>query len=72
MRASVSVSLPKKLTNEINKITKESHVTRSELVRTALEEYLFKLRFRKTRERLIIKARNKGMFTDDDVLGRLK
>ncbi len=71
MRTSVSVSLPEKLNKDINKVLKETSLTRSELVRAALDEYLFKFRFRKIREKLVIKARSKGIYTDDDVYERL-
>ncbi len=67
MRTSVSISLPEKLSKDINKITKENNLTRSQLVKAALEEYLFKYRFKKIRDRLVIKARAKGIYTDEDV-----
>jgi metal-responsive CopG/Arc/MetJ family transcriptional regulator len=72
MRASISISLPEELAKEIDKIVKQTSLTRSELVRAALDEYLFKFRFRKLRERLVIKAREKGIYTDEDVFERLK
>ncbi|GBE04605.1 ribbon-helix-helix protein, copG family [bacterium BMS3Abin10] len=71
MRTSVSVSLPEKLNRDIDKILKETSLTRSELVRAALDEYLFKFRFRKIREKLVMKARSRGIYTDDDVYERL-
>lgn len=72
MRASISISLPEELAKEIDKIVKQTSLTRSELVRAALDEYLFKFRFRKLRERLVLKARDKGIYTDEDVFERLK
>ena len=71
MRSSVSVSLPEELNRRIDKITKETSLTRSELVRAALDEYLFKLHFKKIREKLVLKARSKGIFTDEDVFEKL-
>ncbi len=71
MRTSVSISLPEKLNRDIEKILKETSLSRSELVRAALDEYLFKFRFRKIREKLVMKARSKGIYTDDDVYERL-
>ncbi len=71
MRSSVSVSLPEKLNKEIDKVLRETSLTRSELVRAALDEYLFKLRFRKVRGKLVLKARSKGIFTDEDVYEKL-
>ncbi len=72
MRTSISVSLPEELAREVDRVVKQSSLTRSELVRAALDEYLFKLRFRKLRERLVMKARGKGIYTDEDVFNRLK
>lgn len=71
MRTSVSVSLPEKLNRDIDKVLKETSLSRSELVRAALDEYLFKFRFRKIREKLVLKARSKGIFTDEDVFEKL-
>ncbi len=71
MRSSVSISLPERLNREIEKVLKETSLTRSELVRAALDEYLFKFRFRKIREKLVMKARSKGIFTDEDVFEKL-
>lgn len=71
MRTSVSVSLPEKLNRDLDKVLKETSLTRSELVRAALDEYLFKLRFRKIRDKMVMKARSKGIYTDEDVYERL-
>lgn len=71
MRTSVSISIPEKLSREINKLTEETHLTRSALVKTALEEYLFKYRFKKIREKMVMKARGKGIYTDEDVFKKL-
>ncbi|NOX20041.1 MAG: ribbon-helix-helix protein, CopG family [Nitrospirae bacterium] len=71
MRTSISISLPEELAKEIDKVVKQTSLTRSELVRAALDEYLFKFRFRKLRERLVLKAREKGIYTDEDVFERL-
>ncbi len=72
MRASISISLPESMAKEIDKIVKQTSLTRSEIVKAALDEYLFKFRFRKLRERLVIKAREKGIYIDEDVFDRLK
>jgi len=72
MRKSISISLPEELNREIDRVLKQTSLTRSELVRAALEEYLFKLRFKKLRQRLVAKAREKGIYTDEDVFNRLE
>lgn len=66
-----SVSLPARLSHSLDEITKETHISRGALIASALEEYLFKFRFNKLRERMVLKARAKGVFTDDDLDRRL-
>ncbi len=72
MASPISVSLPAALTRTLRAIALETHVSRSALIRAALEDYLFRFQFQKTRERLVAKARAKGLFTDEDVYRRLK
>lgn len=71
MRLPVSISLPAKLRQSLEEITREMHVSRSALITAALEDYLFKCRFQRVREKLVMKARAKGIFTDEDVDRRL-
>ena len=71
MRTSISISLPEKLNEELNQAIERSHFTRSEIVKNAIEEYLFKWRFQRARKKLVLKARGKGIFTDEDVMKHL-
>ena len=72
MASPISVSLPTALTRSLRAIAEETHVSRSALIRAALEDYLFRHQFQKTRDRLVVKARSKGIFSDEDVYRRLK
>lgn len=72
MSQPISVSLPPSLTRALRETAREAHVSRSALIRAALEDYLFRYSFQKTRERLVLKARAKGIFADEDVYRRLK
>ncbi len=67
-----SISLPARLSHSLDEITKETHISRSALIASALEEYLFKYRFNKVRERMVLKARAKGIYTDEDLDRRLE
>ena len=67
MRESISISLPEELRAELDRLTEAQGVTRSDLVREALREYLFTQRFRALRQELMPYAEAQGVFTDEDV-----
>jgi len=46
-------------------------LTRSDLVRESLRDYLFLRRFRALRARLLAKAQAQGIYSDDDVFDRV-
>ena len=67
MRQALSVSLPEGLAMALNRVTKEIHLTRSEVVKLALQDFLRNQELEALRRRLVPKARRKGIFTDEDV-----
>lgn len=67
MRQALSVSLPEGLTRALNRVTKETHLTRSEVVKLALQDFLWNQELEALRRRLVPLARRKGIFTDEDV-----
>jgi len=67
MRQLLSVSLPEELASSLNRVTKEVHLTRSEVVKLALRDFLVSYELENLRRRLVPKARAKGIFTDEDV-----
>ena len=67
MRQALSVSLPEGLAAALNRVTKEIHLTRSEVVKLALQDFLRNQELEALRRRLVPKARHKGIFTDEDV-----
>ncbi len=67
MRQALSVSLPEGLAAALNRVTKEIHLTRSEVVKLALQDFLWNQELEALRRRLVPKARRKGIFTDEDV-----
>jgi len=71
MHSPISISLPARVNQSLNEIVKEAHISRSALIVAALEDYLFKYRFNKVRERLVLKARAKRIYTEDDLDRRL-
>ena len=67
MRESISVSLPEDLRAEVDRFTASEGVSRSDVIREALREYLFTRRFRALRAELMPYAEAQGIFTDEDV-----
>ena len=67
MRESISISLPEDLKIELDRLTEAEGVSRSDLVREAIREYLFVRRFRALRGELMPYAEGQGIYTDEDV-----
>lgn len=65
----ISISLPRDLKIEVDRLADAEGVSRSDLIRTALREYLFARQFRTLRKELIPYAEAQGIYTDEDVLG---
>jgi metal-responsive CopG/Arc/MetJ family transcriptional regulator len=67
VRESISISLPEELKAELDQLTVDEGVTRSDVVREALRTYLFTRRFRDLRREMIPYAEAQGIYTDEDV-----
>ena len=67
MRESISISLPEDLKAELDEAVRVEGVSRSDVVREAVREYLFIKRFRALRQELIPYAEAAGVVTDEDV-----
>ncbi len=71
MRQTVAISLPEDIKEALDKVCDEEGVSRSDLVRESIRDYLFFRRFRALRARLLAKAKAQGIYTDDDVFDRV-
>jgi metal-responsive CopG/Arc/MetJ family transcriptional regulator len=71
MRETVTVSLPQALKRELDQIAAREGLSRSDLLRASLEEYLFARRFKALRQRMMAAAQTQGIFTDEDVFNRV-
>ncbi len=71
MRETLTISLPDKMKKEIDQLTKEEWITRSDLIRESLNDYLYFRKLNKLRNKLIIKALSNKVFTEDDVFNRV-
>ncbi len=72
MRESISISLPEDLKAELDEAVSLEGVSRSDVVREAVREYLFIRRFRALRQELIPYAEAAGVFTDEDVFRAMR
>lgn len=71
MRQTVTISLNEQTRAELDKIARQEGVSRSDLIRESLRDFLFVRNFRRLRSRLMRKAQAKGIHTDQDVFDRV-
>lgn len=71
MRSVVSLSLPKRLADELARLARRLGIPRSLLVREALERYVLDVEFGALRRRLRPYAAARGALTDEDVFDRI-
>jgi metal-responsive CopG/Arc/MetJ family transcriptional regulator len=71
MRETVTISLPQAVRRELDKVAKEEGVSRSDVLRQSLEDFLFARRFRHLRQRMMAAAQAQGIYTDEDVFTRV-
>lgn len=71
MRDTVTISLPQAVRRELDRVAKEEGVSRSDVLRQSLEDFLFVRRFRQLRPRMMAAAQSKGIFTDEDVFNHV-
>lgn len=67
MRETVSISLPDNLKTVLDETARREGLSRSDVVRQALSDYLFVREFRMLRARMVSQAQAQGVFTDEDV-----
>jgi metal-responsive CopG/Arc/MetJ family transcriptional regulator len=71
MRETVTISLPQAVRRELDKVAKEEGISRSDVLRQSLEDFLFVRRFRRLRQRMMAVAQAEGIYTDEDVFNRV-
>jgi metal-responsive CopG/Arc/MetJ family transcriptional regulator len=72
MRMAITVSIPEDLDRELTQFVQKKRLNKSVVIKMALQDYLFRNQFLGVRDRLVPKARAKGIYTDQDVAERLK
>jgi metal-responsive CopG/Arc/MetJ family transcriptional regulator len=71
MRKTLTISLPEEVRSELDRVASEEGVSRSDIVRESLRDYLFLRRSQVIRTRLLPQAAEQGIFTDEDVFDRV-
>jgi len=71
MRSTLTISLPEEIRKELDQVSAEEGVSRSDIVRESVRDYLFIRRFRALRKRMLPKAAARGIHTDEDVFDRV-
>ncbi len=71
MRETITISIPKSIKQKLDRITKEEHLNRSDIVREALRQYFTRQEFRRLRQLMIPEAERRGFYTDEDVFNKV-
>jgi len=71
MRSTITVSLPAKVKKELDRVSDMDGLSRSDIVRESVCDYLFVRQFRGLRRNLVPKAAGLGIYTDQDVFNQV-
>ena len=71
MRETITISIPEAIKKELDEVTAQEGISRSDLVRESLRDYLFIRRFRILRSKMMARAQAQGVYTDQDIFNRV-
>jgi len=71
MREALTISIDSKLKRKIEDSSKNYNMSKSELVKKAIEKYIAVQEFRDLREQLLPYAERVGILTDDDIYNEI-
>jgi len=71
MRSTLTISLPANVRKQLDNVSRSECVSRSDIVRESIRDYLFVRQFRALRKGMVLKAGRRGIHTDQDVFDRL-
>jgi len=71
MRSTITVSLPQDVRKELDRVSHAEGVSRSDVVRESVRDYLFSKQFRALRKSMVPKAVKRGVYNDQDVFDRV-
>ena len=67
MRSVLSVSLPQKISSELEALSRSTGRTKSDIVKESVSLYLWETQFRRAQKKLIGRAKKKGIVSEEDV-----
>jgi predicted DNA-binding protein len=67
MRTVLSVSLPEKISSELEEYAKSTGRSKSDIVKESIGLYLWESRFQKLKRRISRKAKQSGIVSEEDV-----
>ena len=71
MQETITFVLPAEIKPAFDLVTREEGLTPGELIREAINEYLFLRKFRSLRERMILQAQQQGIRSEQDIFDRI-
>ena len=71
MRSTLTISIPESVRKQLDRVSKSEGVSRSDIVRESIRDYLFIKQFRALRKGMVSKAALRGVHTDQDVFDRV-
>jgi len=71
MRSTITVSIPEDVRKELDRVSDAEGVSRSDIVRESVRDFLFIRQFRALRKTMLPKAARRGVHTDQDVFDRV-
>jgi metal-responsive CopG/Arc/MetJ family transcriptional regulator len=67
MTETITIRLPKKIQEELEKVVRKEKTSKSEVIREAIARYLAVKRFQQLRKQVLPFAEAQGLLTDEDV-----
>jgi predicted transcriptional regulator len=67
MRNTITIRLPEKLQRDLDTVTKAEKLSKSDIIRDALERYVALKRFQQLRKKVLPFAEAEGLVTDEDI-----
>ena len=71
MRSTLTISIPASVRKQLDSVSRSEGVSRSDIVRESIRDYLFVGQFRNLRKGMLLKAAQRGVHTDQDVFDQV-
>jgi len=67
MRDTITIRLPEKLQRDLERVTKAEKISKSDVIRDAIERYIALKRFQQLRKKVLPFAEAESLVTDEDI-----